>query len=352
MGPPDPRGSLTLRKAVELAWERSPEVRAAEAQARKAWEQREEASERVRLLGYIPAPGLNVRPEADACWVGLLMADASWQMAERDLKDKKESLAQQVAQAYYDVIIASQEVEKHRSQALLAERALVVARARYNAGMATRFDLAEPEARLIAAQKALAASQEAQSKAYIALNRLIGLPPEARPEPTDVPREFSPLVVHSLEAEVSRALDSSAALYKARKAVEMAQWKVDYPYATGQHLKYNLATADLEVAHGNLQLAQEQIKEKVRSTYQDIRALEEKIGAQEAQVKLAEEAARLAQIRFEAGAAIKLEVDKAEAALAEAKAQLQSLYCQHAKALAGWRYLTGRRSPLKLKSPL
>ncbi|MGO0123426.1 TolC family protein [Desulfothermobacter acidiphilus] len=331
--------SLSLAQAVQLAWQNSPDIRAAQAEVDKAWEQRKDAADLVK--DFIPAPGLNVPPQADMAWVALLSTDAAWQAAQKQLENQKENLAAQVAQAYYGALAARLDYEQAKRQLGLAESALSVARATYWAGMATNFDLAKPEADTQAAAKATGALKEALDKAYATLNRLIGLPSDSRPVLTTPPPTAS-LKVESLDAEVSRALESSAGIFALRKKVDMARWNVDYPYATGKYLKYNIATADLAVAEQNLYAAQDQLKTAVVTTYRQIRALEEQIQAQEAQVKAAEAAARLAQIRYEAGVAIKLDVDKASTALAEARAKLENLYCQYAQALAGWNYLTGR----------
>ncbi|RDV84542.1 TolC family protein [Ammonifex thiophilus] len=333
--------SLSLAEAVQLAWQNSPDIRAAQAEVDKWWEQRKDAADVVEKMSYIPAAGPNVVPYADMAWVALLSTDAAWQMAKKNLEDKKQYLAVQVAQAYYDVLAAQTAYEQAKRQLELAERALSVARAAYWAGTATNFDLAKPEADAQAASKGLAAAKEALGKAYVVLNRLIGLPSDSRPVLTTRPPTEN-LKVESLDAEVSRALESSASIFALRKNVDIARWNVDYPYATGKYLKYNIATADLAASEQQLYAAQDVLKEKVHTTYRQIRSLEEQIQAQEAQVKAAEEAARLAKIRYEAGVAIKLEVDKAETALAEARAKLENLYCQHAAALAGWNYLTGR----------
>ncbi|ACX51221.1 outer membrane efflux protein [Ammonifex degensii KC4] len=336
-----PRMTLSLAQAVQLAWQNSPDVRAAQAEVDKAWEQRKDAADVVEKMSYIPATGPNVVPYADQAWVGLLMADANWQIAKKDLEDKKQYLAMQVAQAYYDVLAAQAEYDRQQQQLRLAEQDLTVARAGYWAGTATLFDLSPKEAQVEGSRKAVAAAKEALDKAYVVLNRLVGLPSDARPVLTDQPPREN-LVVYSLDAEVARAIDSSAALFKAKKAVDIARWQVDYPYATGKYLKYNIATADLTVSEQNLQSAQDQLKERVLTTYRDIRALEEQIQRMEAQVKAAEDQVKKARLFYEVGMATKLDLEKAETALVDARAQLENLYCQHASALAGWNYLTGR----------
>jgi len=80
----------------------------------------------------------------------------------------------------------------------------------------------------------------------------------------------------------------------------------------------------------------------VRSTYHDLRALEEQEAALEAAVQTAQDALKVVQAQYKVGLVARDKVREAETALAEKQADLYSLRCQHAVVLAAWRYLTGR----------
>ncbi|MEW6772062.1 MAG: TolC family protein [Bacillota bacterium] len=79
----------------------------------------------------------------------------------------------------------------------------------------------------------------------------------------------------------------------------------------------------------------------MRSTYHDLRALEEQEAALEAAVQTAQDALRVVEAQYKVGLVGRDKVRAAEAALAEAQANLYSLKGQHAALLAAWRYRTG-----------
>ncbi|MEW6772339.1 MAG: TolC family protein [Bacillota bacterium] len=127
----------------------------------------------------------------------------------------------------------------------------------------------------------------------------------------------------------------------------MAQWDLDYPwtldtYGRAVYRTYNVQKHEVDITGYNLTMARDALKEKVRSTYHDIRAIEEQEAALEAAVQTARDALRVVQAQYKVGLVGKDKVCEAEANLAEAQANLYSLKCQRATLLATWRYLTGR----------
>jgi outer membrane protein TolC len=336
---------LSLREAVERAWRASDVIRAAQAQVDKAYQQRKDAADVVSRM-FIPAPGPEQDPYVDVAWTGLLKADAAWRMAEKDLANKKESVALEVCQKYFAVLSAQAAVYKAEAALARDRWALQVARAVYWSGSGTKTQLAAAEAKLAGAEKGLAAAREALDKAWVAFNRLVSLQPQDRLVLVEKPM-VSPLVVDSLDAEAERAVESSVDIFKLERARDMAQWDLDYPwtldtYGRAVYRTYNVQKHEVDIAGYNLTMAQETLKERVRSTYHDIRALEEQEAALEAAVQTAQDALRVAEAQYRIGLIARDKVREAETNLAEARADLYSLKCQHAALLATWRYLTGR----------
>jgi len=343
-GPQDPP-KLSLREAVERAWRASDAIRAAGAAVDKAYQQRKDAADVVSRM-FIPAPGPEQDPYVDVAWTGLLKADAAWRMAEKDLANKKESVALEVYQKYFAVLSAQAAVYKAEAALARDRWALQVARAVYWSGSGTKTQLAAAEAKVAGAEKGLAAAREAFDKAYVAFNRLVGLQLQERPVLVDEPVTV-PLVVYSLDAEAERAVESSVDIFKLERARDMAQWDLDYPwtldtYGRPVYRTYNVQKYEVEIADYNLAAAREALKERVRSTYHDLRALEEQEAALEAAVRTAQDALRVVKAQYKVGLVARDKVREAEAALAEVQANLYGVRCQHAALLATWRYLTGR----------
>jgi outer membrane protein TolC len=343
-GPQEPP-KLSLQEAVERAWKASDAIRAAGAAVDKAYQQRKDAADVVSRM-FIPAPGPEQDPYVDVAWTGLLKADASWRMAEKDLANKKESVALEVYQKYFAVLSAQAAVYKAEAALARDRWALQVARAVYWSGCGTRTQLAAAEAKLAGAEKGLAAAREALDKAWVAFNRLVSLQPQDRPVLVEEPA-VTLLLVDSLETEAERAVESSVDIFKLERARDMAQWDLDYPwtldtYGRAVYRTYNVQKHEVDIAGYNLTMAREALKERVRSTYHDIRALEEQEAALEAAVQTAQDGLRVVQAQYKVGLVGRDKVREAETNLAEVQANLYSLKCQHAALLATWRYLTGR----------
>lgn len=178
----------------------------------------------------------------------------------------------------------------------------------------------------------MAAAGEALDKAWVAFNRLVGLQPQDRPVLTEEPVTV-PLTVYNLDAEAEWAVESSVDIFKLERARDMAQWDIDYPwtldtYGRAVYRTYSVQKYEVDIAGYNLAAAREALKEQVRSTYHDIRALEEQEAALEAAVKTAQDALRVIEAQYKVGLVGRDKVREAEAALAEAQANLYSLKCQ------------------------
>lgn len=337
--------ALSIREAVERAWRTSDAIRSAEAAVDKSYEQRKDASEAVER-SFIPAPGPEQSALADVTWTGFLKADASWRMAEKDLANMKESVALEVYQKYFAVLSAQAAVYKAEAALVRDRWALQVARAVYWSGCGTRTQLAAAEAKFAGAEKGLAAARESLDKVRLAFNRLVGLQPQEQPVLVEEP-VVSPLVVDSLDTEAERAVESSTDIFNLEMLQAMAKWDLDYPwtldtYGRAVYRTYSVQKYEVDIAGYNLAAAREALKERVRSTYHDIRALEEQEAALAAAVQTLKDGLRVVQAQYKVGLVARDKVREAEANLAEAQADLSSLKCQHAALLATWRYLTGR----------
>lgn len=335
---------LSLKEAITQAWKASDAVRLAGATLDKSSEQRKYAGE---LAGsFIPAPGANQSPMTDVNWVGLLKADANEQIAERDLISKRESVALEVYQKYFAVLSAQTAVAKAKAAVARDRTGMQVAWAVYRTGCGTRTQLAMAEAKVEGSEKGLSAAQEALDKAYVALNRLVGLRAEERPEIVEE-LSVSPLKISSLDVEVDRAVNSSVDIFKLEMLKKMAEWDLNYPlsvdlYGQAVYRNFNVQKHEVNIADLNLASAREALRERVRTTYHDIRALEQQEAALAASVATVSDALRIVQVQHKVGLVARDKVREAEAALADAEASLKSMKCQHASLLATWRYLTGK----------
>lgn len=335
--------TLSLETAIAQAWKVSDVLRLAQVTFDKSSEQREDAGEHAG--SFIPAPGYNQSPTADVAWVGLLKASANERIAKRDLENKWESVAFDVYQKYFAVLSAEAGVAKAKAAVARDRFGLQTAWAVYQTGCGTRTQYEAAQAKAEGAEKGLLAAQESLDKAYVSFNRLVGLLPEDRPELIDEP-VISPLKVDSLEVEVEKAVNSSVDVFKLQMLKNMAEWDLNYPiavdaYGNAVYRDYNVQEYEVDISDINIASARDALRERVRTTYHDIRALEQQEAALAASVKTASDALRIVQAQHKVGLVARDKVREAEAALADVQASLESMKCQHASLLATWRYLTG-----------
>jgi len=286
-----------------------------------------------------------------------------------------------VTEAYANVL-AAQAMEEVARQAV--ERVKVVlktAQARYEAGVAPKFDVLRAEAELAAAEEQLLTARNGVALAKAALNQLLGRPTDAPieltplPEPMEVAPEAlksEPFIkqalahrpeIKSVEWQI-RSAEEFLKLAKADKNplvlltgsyvrqtrtgfAENYQWGVNlvvqFPiFDSGRResvVKEREAT--LEQALAQREQQERQIALEVEQAVRNFQVALQRLKTARAALVSAEEAFRLAQVRYEGGVGTQVEVWDAQVALTRARAnEVQALYDAH-KAFARLVYSTG-----------
>jgi len=272
----------------------------------------------------------------------------------------------QVRSAYCAALLAVENLSIAERAVSETEEAARVARAGFDAGTVSRFDLQRAEVELANRRAPLVEAKNAVDQAFLSLGRLCGLAPGAAPTLTDT---LAP-VVHPRPVEELLDLmrDHSPELLALDHAVASARQRVDLQRAqrwplmqlSGQYVlqgewdddplpeEDNLATSAnvalgvsipifdgfetkgrIESARADLRAAQLELsrvsRDKELAVRQALLHLENALVALEGReevVALAEEAHRLALVRLENGLATPLERLDAESAMTTARAQL------------------------------
>ncbi len=140
-----------------------------------------------------------------------------------------QSLLLDVTRAYADVRQAQAVVVARETTVSNLTRLYEYAQAQFDAGVVTRTDVAQSQARLAQARTQLVQAQGASAAATQAYQRLVGRPPQALEAPPMA--EFLPM---DLERALASAVDNSPALRGAIADVELADANVDVAAATGR----------------------------------------------------------------------------------------------------------------------
>lgn len=286
-----------------------------------------------------------------------------------------------VTEAYANVL-AAQAMEEVARQAV--ERVKVVlktAKARYEAGVAPKFDVLRAEAELAAAEEQLLSARNGVALAKAALNQLLGYPTDAPieleplPEPVEVDPDLlksEPFIkqalanrpeLRSLEWQIKSA-EEFLKLAKADKNplvlltgsyvrqtktgfAEDYQWGINlvvqFPiFDSGRResvVKEREATLQQALAQREQQ--ERQIALEVEQAVRNFQVALKRLKTARAALASAKEAFRLAQVRYEGGVGTQVEVWDAQVALTRARAnEVQALYDAH-KAFARLVYATG-----------
>lgn len=286
-----------------------------------------------------------------------------------------------VTEAYADVLAAQALEEVARQSVERVREVLRVAKARYEAGAAPKFDVLRAEAELAAAEEQLLSARNLVALAKANLNQLLGRPTDAPLEVTPLPEpiEVDPESLRS-EPFLRQAFAHRPELQSSQWQIEAAQQLVklaqsdrkpillltgsyvrqtatgfaeDYQWSINLIVQFPIfdsgrresAVREQQATLGQALAQREQLERQI--------ALEVEQGVRNFQVALqrlrtaraalapAEEAFRLAQVRYEAGVGTQVEVWDAQVALTRARAnEVQALYDAH-KAFARLVYATG-----------
>lgn len=320
---------LTLDQAINMAVEHSIAVRKAELEidrAESSYDKAEDNYDTVVENVY------SDDSEVDAAWASVLQADLGRRKAKKNYDATLDGVALKACQLYWGILEAQEKVAAAEAAVKKAELDLGKTRIVYDRGLVSKYgssvtlggktvmSLDAAEKALLKAQGGLDTAKNGLDSAYVQFNQLVGLSLTARPVLAD-DVEFSPLAVKDLEAEVSRVLDESPAVWIAEQNAEYME-----------DLTYWNAAGDEEVKQAELdaESARDAVRLQVRNLYYTLQELERSYALAEKNVAAAEADLRVKQVLQRSGLATAAEVTDAEAALAEARLALKQTAIQYA----------------------
>lgn len=316
---------LTFQQAVDRAKVNSRALQTANLDIDRGKEVRDQAADNVKFTPNGPST-----PAADKAFTGLVQADLNWQMSKRTLLSQEDYVIMQAYQLYDGLLQAQEKVKLAEVQLKNAERQRNVADASVRVGILSKMGLIQAQAAVEAANSTLDGAKKSLDDTYQKFNQLVGLEPADRPVLTSTP-EYSELKVDDLDAAVSRALDTSPTIWLKGKQIELARLTLNlYDWSNAsQSDSYDAKKIDVGKAEVSAGDAKDQLDKQVRSIYYSARKLEAQYDSAKESVSVAEEALRVARVKYEVGMAVETDVLTAEVSLAQAKQTLVDLTSQH-----------------------
>ncbi|HHY60850.1 MAG TPA: TolC family protein [Clostridia bacterium] len=330
---------LSLEEAMEMAVTNNLEVALRENAVAKAKvslrEARSTADELDALIEYTGA----TLETLQAVYVGPKAAEMNLLLAELAAEYTKKGLMLSVEKAYYDVLKAQAEVNLKEAALERAKEQLRLAEASVKAGVAAKSDAMAAQVGVTNAEVQLATARNNLEAAMMALAKVMGRDLSERYVLT-TEFSFAPVEDLDLDAYLAERLEQDVTVVGAREGLAVAELQFEQmkKMYTPNVYAYQQAQHDLIEAQLKYEQAKTDLVQSVRQAYLNLKTAEQAYRLLEENVKFAEETARLAALRYEAGVATRLEMQKAYDALNEAEAQRLSMLYNYNLAKAQLRY--------------
>ncbi|MDO8586400.1 MAG: TolC family protein [Armatimonadota bacterium] len=285
-----------------------------------------------------------------------------------------------VQNAYYNVLRAQAKLDVAESSVNTALERLRVTRAHFEVGTLPKFDVTRAEVDVANDQQTLISATSAVDQRKAVLRNAMGTDPTAPIEVEQVTVPAQPLDV-KIEQGVATAIErrpevaaAEANVLLGRKSVSFARgeripalsanagynyngeatafrpdkftWIVtvnaSLPIFEGGAIKARVdeAKSDVGAAQAALDQAKLDVGLDVKSAVLNVNESYQRVQTAAQNVAQAEEALRLAQVRYEAGISLQVEVSDAETALTQARTNMVSATYDYATALASYRRAT------------
>lgn len=330
---------LSLEEAREIATTNNLEVALREnaiAKARVAFrEARSYAEDLDTLIEYSGASLETLQ----AVYVGPKAAEVNLLLAELAADYTKKGLFMAVEKAYYDVLKAQADLANKEAALERAQEQLRLAEASVAAGVAAKSDMMAAQVGVTAAEVQLATARNNLEAAMMALAKVLGRDLAERYELTSE-FSFSPVEEMDIDAYLADLLTKDVTVVGAKEGLTIAELQFEQAAKmyTPNVYSYQQAQYDLTEARLKYEQAITDLEQNVRQAYLNLQTAEQAYRLLAENVKFAEETARLAALRYEAGVATRLEMEKAFDQLNETEAQRLSMLYNYNLAKAQLRY--------------
>jgi outer membrane protein TolC len=303
------------------------------------------------------------------------MAVLGNRIAELNVLRSKSEVVYQTRSAYYDVLRALGSVDAAQAAVTDAEEQLKLAEAYVRAGTSPEFDVTRAKVTLADRQQTLISSQDAVNLAGAAFNNVLGRDVNTAVNLAAI--ADTPTRDVDITAQTQKALESRPEIIQASLGIkanhdavgisragdrpqvalvggyaynwtasglstQKASWdygvNVSWPIVDSgaTRAKVSEAQADLKTSELQLQQLQRGVAVDVRQSGLKVQETADRFEVADKSVALAEEALRLAKVRYQNGVATQLEVTDAETALTSARFNRVNALYDHLTARAAF----------------
>jgi outer membrane protein TolC len=280
-------------------------------------------TQNAATLTYTPSSGsavpTSVSSGLESAINSLTAANLKVTLQQRLLQTGQDSVVYAVYQDYLAIVQDEAALDAVQQAFNLADLNQRVTNLEYQVGGDSQDDVIQENQRYAAAQTNLDTAKANLTNAYLKFNQLVGLTPDDRPVLTDQP-SFAPLVIGSLDAEVSRVLAGSPSILQAQDSVssdKTAMTVVSYVPSA------NMANGDtLNEAENGLAAAENTAAQNERALYHTITTLESSQDSLQQALTAAETNLKMTQVEYDVGMVDKIDLETAQSSLTSAQLAL------------------------------
>jgi outer membrane protein TolC len=311
---------LTVQQALDMAMATSSSLISSSYsidQAKNKMIQQTEPITGLSSLAFTPSG--NTSAATEGAFNALVAANLSLQQAKKALQAGQDTVTYQVYSAYYTILQDEAALDAAQQSFNLADLQQRITNLEYQVGGASQYDVVQETQSYAAAQNSLDAAKTNLGTDYQKFNQLVGLATGDRPVLTDQP-SFAPLVIGSLDAEVSRVLASDVNISSAQNTVTEQQEALT---VVSQDPAANKSSADtLGAAQQNLVTEQNNVSQGERNMYYSIQNLESSQDSLQQALTTAQDNLKMIQVKYDVGMDTKIDVQTAQSSLNSAQLAL------------------------------
>jgi outer membrane protein TolC len=311
---------LTVQQAIGMALAVSPSLISSSYSVNQSQNKVTQQTEPITALNNLTfTPSGNTSSANEGALNNLVAANLNWAQAKLAAQADQDSVTYQVYSTYYVILQDEAALNAVQQSFNLADLQQRIMNLTYQVGGASQNDVIQENQSYAAAQQNLDAAKANLDTDYQKFNQLVGLPTGDRPVLTDQP-SFTPLVIGSLAAEVSRVLASDVSISSDQNTVTEQKEALTI---VSQDPAANAASADtLGAAQQNLVTEQNNVSQWERNMYYTIQNLESNQTSLQQALTTAEDNLKMVQVEYDVGMDTKVDLATDQSSLNSAQLAL------------------------------
>lgn len=203
-----------------------------------------------------------------------------------------------------------------------------------NLGLESDFNKTKEEQNFKEQQKQLESLKKSLDNEYIKLNRLMNIDEKERPA-LEYTLNFTPLEMseNELDAYIERAMTTDPSIILKEEAVKQAEYNL-HLHVSSQYNpadSYAVKESKLKQARMDATQAKNELRDKIRTTYNQIKQIEEQYQVDTSNLQQAKEQYNILKTQYELGMVTELDLKQAELAILSAQVTQEKTAIQHAQ---------------------